>query len=337
MRKKIILAMPSLYKLDEAIEKNLSILGYDVINLCYENSRAYYPTIFNRIKSWLLKIFFGKTVYKEYIKEMIYSRYMKDINDKLSALDIQADFALCIRANVYPRSIISKIKLKSKVCINYQWDGISAHPDILDYMSYFDRFFVFDKADIEKYPEYKLRHSTNFYFDYNVANLFRNNGKAFFLGGYQANRTNQIKGFIDKAKQTNLSLDFYLIAKDNRAIIAFDNDPIIHYIHSSNAFSFEQNLDKVKESFIVVDFLNAVHQGLSFRVFDALCFNKKLITTNETIIDYDFYHPNNILLWNDSTKVEDLKKFIELPYQEINEEIKSKYSFSTWLKSILDD
>ena len=336
MAKTIILALPYLYGLDQCIEKNLRYLGYEVINLCYDDSRVYYPTILHRIKSWLIKLFYGRAKYKEYEKRKTYSRYSDDIDYKFSLLgNKKADFALCIRANVYPKSLIKLIRQNTKTCVNFQWDGIDSHPDILECIEYFDRFFVFDPNDIKKYSQYKLRHITNFYFDYNIAKPTQATGAAFFLGGHQANRVEQIKDFIAKAKTLDLLLDFYIVAKDKRARIAFDSDPAIHYVHSSKAFSFEQNLYKVQESFVVVDFLNTVHQGLSFRSFDALRFDKKLITTNTTVVEYDFYHPNNILVWKDNTTVEELEAFLALPYQPIPCEIKQKYSFSIWLNRIL--
>ena len=96
----------------------------------------------------------------------------------------------------------------------------------------------------------------------------------------------------------------------------------------------EAILYKVREKAVVVDFLNNVHQGLSFRAFDALCFNKKLITNNQTISNYDFYHPNNIFIWNGKNAAE-LMSFLTLPYVPVADEIKEKYSFTGWLKQIL--
>lgn len=336
MKKTIILALPYLYGLDQCIEKNLRYLGYNVINLCYDESRVYYPTILHRIKSWLIKLFYGRAEYKEYEKRKTYSRYSDDIDYKFSLLgNKKADFALCIRANVYPKSLIRLIRQNTKYCVNFQWDGIDSHPDILEYMNYFDRFFVFDPNDIQKYSQYDLKHITNFYFDYDIPENKRSANTAFFLGGHQVNRVEQIKDFIAKANSIELPLDFYIVAKDKRARIAFDSDTSIHYVHSSKAFSFEQNLYKVQESAVVVDFLNIIHQGLSFRTFDALRFNKKLITTNALVVNYDFYHPNNILVWTKDVTSEQLAAFLTLPYQPVPTEVKHQYSFSKWLERVL--
>lgn len=45
MKKTIILAVPYMYGLDQCIEKNLRFLGFDVINLCYDDRDSYYPNL----------------------------------------------------------------------------------------------------------------------------------------------------------------------------------------------------------------------------------------------------------------------------------------------------
>lgn len=332
MAKRVILAVPYLYGLDQCIEKNLRHLGYDVINLCYDNRDSYYPSPFHRI----ISTFYRKVRKDEnYKKLMQYSRYQADIDSKLAVLNgKKADIALCIRANVYPKEIIRKIREHSNYCVNYQWDGINAHPDILEYLVYFDRFFVFDHSDIEKYPSCHFEPSHNFYFDYPVKdNPLVTNG-VYFLGGHQDSRVNEIQHFLDEVLKLKLTIDFYIVSKGDRAKNAFNHNPYIHYVDSQHPLTFEDNLYKVRENAVVVDFLNNVHQGLSFRAFDALCFNKKLITNNQTISNYDFYHPNNIFIWNGKNATE-LMSFLTLPYVPVADEIKEKYSFTGWLKQIL--
>lgn len=334
MSKTIILAVPYLYGLDQCIEKNLQNMGYQVINLCFDNSRTRYPTFFHR----LIGTFHRKVLKnRNYDKKMTYSFYQQEIKEKLAVLNgEQADFALCIRANVYPLEIIEEIRQKSKKCVNYQWDGIDAHPDILNYLHYFDDFFVFDKNDIAKYPEYKFKPTTNFYFDYPIVkeNSKKHNG-IYFLGGHQESRVKDISQFLDEIVKLGENPDFYVISKNNRAKSAFNSNPYIHYVESSNALSFAENLQKVAACKVVVDFLNDVHQGLSFRTFDALCFNKKLITNNKNIKQYEFYHPNNILVWTGENR-DELAEFLQTPYIPLKPEIKEKYAFSHWFKTLVN-
>jgi hypothetical protein len=63
-------------------------------------------------------------------------------------------------------------------------------------------------------------------------------------------------------------------------------------------------------------------------------YNVKVITTNSSVVNYDFYHPNNIFVFNDNYL--DLKEFIELPYKILPVEITNKYKFINWFNSNLE-
>jgi hypothetical protein len=61
-----------------------------------------------------------------------------------------------------------------------------------------------------------------------------------------------------------------------------------------------------------------------------------MITNNKSIVNYDFYHPNNIFILTDSN-LDSLEDFVKLPYVEIPEEIVMKYNFKNWIKKILEN
>src|SRR5690606_3371074 len=63
------------------------------------------------------------------------------------------------------------------------------------------------------------------------------------------------------------------------------------------AIPYHDNLQKVKESTALLDLQASVHKGISFRVFEAIGYNKKVITTNDAVQKYDFYNPQNIMIW----------------------------------------
>ena len=48
----------------------------------------------------------------------------------------------------------------------------------------------------------------------------------------------------------------------------------------------------------------------------------------------DFYRPNNIFVLG-IDKLENLKSFLELPYEKVNEDIKVRYEFSRWIERFL--
>ena len=83
-----------------------------------------------------------------------------------------------------------------------------------------------------------------------------------------------------------------------------------------------------------MDVENAGQHGLTMRSIEMVGLQKKLITTNRDIVNYDFYHPDNILILDRENPVAD-RNFFEKPYKVLEEEIYRKYSLSSWLTEIL--
>lgn len=75
--------------------------------------------------------------------------------------------------------------------------------------------------------------------------------------------------------------------------------------------------------------------GLSFRVFEALGYRKKLITTNIDIVNYDFYNPQNILVL-DPNNIEIPKSFVESPYEDVPDHILAPYRIDNWVKKVFE-
>ena len=63
---------------------------------------------------------------------------------------------------------------------------------------------------------------------------------------------------------------------------------------------------------------------------EALFFEKKLITNNKDIKNYDFYNPSNIFILGENN-IEDIKEFINKPYEKVEQKIIDYYDFEQWL------
>lgn len=327
-RPTVILAAPFIYGLDQCIEKNLHHAGYSVTNLCFDERDTPYPNLGTRLIAQFHKRITGNTDYKKSLK---YRRHEAEIARRLAPFGSRkADFALCINAHVYPRRIIAQIRERARFCVGFQWDGIGKFPDILGYLDLFDRMLVFDPADVEKYPQHRFQAASNFYFDYPLPEAGQpENGGIYFLGGYEDNRAQATETFLRHARARRLPLDFRIYCKDGRAQKRFGSEGV-RYLDRSSILSFEENLMAVRASLAVADFVQYRDYGLSLRVFDALRFGKKLITTNQSVTRYDFYRPENIFAW-DGKDLSGLENFLETPCQPVPEAVRRQYAFSTWI------
>ena len=305
--------------------------GYDVISICYEDHRFRYKNFGQRLNNFFRKTLLQDKTYKNKLK---FEQYRGEIEQKIVAIDGMVDYTLLIRPDIYPLDILKKLKKKSNNFIAYQWDGLHRFPAIYSCIHLFDRFFVFDKIDLG-YKKKNLLPLTNFYCDYDKEIIPQETceNDVFFIGSFIHKRMNKIQNFIEFGLKLNLKLDvnvFYTLESDK------EKYPIKGLKYINEHMTYENNIKQLKKSKIVIDFLNETHKGLSFRTFEALYYDKKLITNNPAVKNYDFYKPENIFIW-DGYNLEGLEEFIKTPYSTVDKDIKLKYGFKNWLAYVVGD
>lgn len=331
-QKTIILGMPADNQIYRVIEAALDHHGFNVVSVVMDNLNFRYPSF-----SCRLKIKFRQLVLrdKNAKKDFKSAQLIRDVENKLAAHG-KADYALFIRGDIYSPEFLDMIKRHTRHgnMVNYQWDGIDRFPAIWDCADRFDRIYVFDPADMRN-PKHPFLSITNFYFDHDV-NLPENPPNDFyFIGWHMPDRAPIISAFGKAAETLGWKLDF------NIGCLNTDVDTLRRFYPTENikifigVRSFADNLEAAKQAKILIDFKTPVHNGLSFRPFEALGYRKKLITTNAEIKKYDFYHPDNVFVW-DGKSLDGLAEFVAKPYRELPPEIYQKYSFGNWLRYILD-
>ncbi|CAD7286423.1 hypothetical protein [Campylobacter suis] len=153
----------------------------------------------------------------------------------------------------------------------------------------------------------------------------------YFLGSHNESKKENIIKFAKyaKASKVNFIIKEILSKLETRAFDYGCNN----ITFTEKTLTYRENLENVKKSKVLVDFVIDVHHGLSLRTFEALGYNKKLITTNKTIKYYDLYNPNNIFILDNN--FEEIDDFLAKPYI-IDEQIRSKYGFGNWIRYVLD-
>ena len=64
-------------------------------------------------------------------------------------------------------------------------------------------------------------------------------------------------------------------------------------------------------------------------------YQKKIVTNNISVKNYDFYDENNILIC-DFEDFSELYEFMQKPYRKIDENIINKYGFKNWIHYVFD-
>lgn len=323
--KTIILGAPTAYRFSEIIEQELRYQGFEVFNLSFSHGRPFkYKNIFERLNSYLHKNFLGQRDYKTRLK---FKRVEGEMRDRLAEIP-RVDYALLIRPDQYSEDIINMIGLKANKTIGYQWDGLSRFPAVYKRIDLFDRFFVFDPKDV-RYPN--MLPITNFYTNsFDVGYSKEHESDVYYVGTYMKRRASQIEEIITTLQDCGLSVKYHIckFKKGRRR-------PSFKYLDTTPVdLTYPENLQFAFNSKILLDVPTVLHNGLSFRTFEAIGFDKKLITTNKDIEKYDFYHPNNIFVWGGHT-LEELKNFVDAPYVKLDPHIKESYSFNRWINNLL--
>ena len=332
-KKSIILALPEDVGLSDLIAKNFEYHGFDVIYYRREPYKYKRPT--ERLANFFRKEIFKDKSYKNKQQD---KEALEKLNRDIMQRKTKIDYALFIRPDAFSFDFIKKIKSHVNKAIGYQWDGLDRFPDIFDRIEIFDDFYIFDPKDILNYSKYNLKLTTNFYFDMDKNSiLVENEAKKtmYFVGAHLPQRVSAINKFIESADQLNLKINFLIglgpKSKGNK--ILYSNE-CIQFI--GKGIKYSENLNNVKKSDILIDFVNNVHSGLSFRVFESIFYQKKLITNNAEVSKYDLYHEDNIYIWDgEDINIDSLRDFLNKPYYILPPEILNKYSFKTWYSLIL--
>ncbi|WP_373795566.1 hypothetical protein [Neisseria dentiae] len=330
--KTILLSLPPHHQVYKLLEENLIYHGFKVINIVREEELFRYPSVKVRLQTKFRQIILRDKLAKLRVKTtLVKERISRQITESGGI-----DYALFIRGDIYPPEFLQFIReASSAVMVNYQWDGIKRFPEIWKCIPQFDRFFVFDPADLHT-PGHHFLPATNFYFDHDISEMPPEEYDFYFTGSHQQARAKSIIAFARHAEKMGWNINFKVFwwptqkITDARAIYTPKNIRI-----GLKGGTFQENLYHTKRARVLVDVLDPVHNGLSFRAFEALGYRKKLITTNAETAKYDFYHPDNIFIWDGET-FDGIDDFLKRPYHEIAPEIREKYSFGNWIRYVLD-
>lgn len=321
--KRILIIMHNYAGLADLIKKNLEFHNYENVDfLLYSDEKFRYKNWREQLNNVYRKTILGDNKYKEILRKAFTEN---TLIEKAKGLP-EYETILVMTTDFFSEEFLTIIRSKTKKLIGNHWDGLNRTPNVYSKLKFFDKFFVFDKNDVDE--KKNIFFLTNFFFDFEenkTESTIEND--VFYIGTFVEERfkaLNEISKKLSKQKINQKILLFSWDKKEAEGEIIFTN----HFL------TYDENIDNVKKSKALLDLKLKEHNGLSFRFFEALKYNKKLITDNPDVKNYDFYKKDNIFIIGEDSENE-LKNFIEDPYQEISLEIKNKYSFENWFKTLI--
>lgn len=325
---KLLLIMPSFFNYPVLICDELKRLGYDVDFFDDRPSTNAWVKAAIRIK---------KDIIKGYIK-----KYFKFVMKTVGKKKYDVVFLISGQSLSFSEDMIKQIKDSQPQArfVLYQWDSQTNFPYIKSMHHYFEAVYSFDKMDVESTP-----------------------GLRFLPLFYSRNYED-----IGKVKKRDYKYDFCFVGTAHPKKYKFINmmsaqlkkvyprQFIYFFFPSKIVFFYRKIHDKelrkahmkefhyvplvgpemeeiYKESRCILDSAQAGQIGLTIRVLEALGAKRKLITTNEDVVNYDFYCPENIYVYKGNINLNN--PFFREEYKEIEKEIYEKYSLRCWLNEIL--
>ena len=282
-----------------------------------------YENFGERLTNLFSKVFLGKN--------LKYQKRQKFVIEQLDKLGHQ-DQILVLNADTFDHSTLEYMKKSTNRFITFLYDNLDRFP-VQDKLHFFDKIYSFDDKDIEKHGFERL---TNYnYLPFLSQEKQNPSEDALYITSYDKKRIKQLDILSQKFEELRLKFDLYVIGKKswkNQLMKPFSKNKIVF---TRKRINHENLPEFYKRTKVILDLMRENQYGLSFRVFEAMALEKKIITDNEKIKNYDFYNPNNILVLNkDFSNI--TKEFFETPYQSLPEEIYKKYTLEKWVERVFN-
>ena len=231
------------------------------------------------------------------------------------------------------------VKNKRKDCRLIMWHWNKIYKNEIDPVTVDRREIEQWSFDPDDCAHYFMKFNTQYFgnrkYDVNICN----NGFAYFLGVEKGRGgiLNQLATIFD-----SINYDYKLVVIKGSSDVSQESSFNGEY---SYFITYQDNIENIAQSEIVLDIPQLSQRGLTLRVLEALYYDKKMITTNKEIVDLLFYNESNIyVLETDSNGMialesmgtirDDILGFIKKPYVYFEEQEKAKiyYSFEEWIK-----
>ena len=309
--KKITLIYPFSYGyIDHVVSELKSHRELIITEIKTDTIKYQYPNVLYKIWNSINKLF-GKNIKKQYFLTQI-----------LNQITENQDIIFIIRPDLLDNFLLKKLKKRTNIFMAYFYDSCKKYPQQLKISHFFDEIYSYEKEDIKNY---NFIETSNFIYDETIESK-EIKYDIFNISSFDS-RIDEIDSVSKTLFDGGLKIYF---------ILFWFKKLSYQHLHSTTKYlSLQETKNFIFQSKSMIDIQRNDQSGLSFRTFESLGYRKKLITTNSIVKEYDFYHPNNILVINSKNiDIPEIKHFLELPYVEISQDLINQYSVKNFTKKI---
>lgn len=327
MKKKILFICPRFFNYEHDILTELQ-QNFDVE---YWDERPNNNIIFKILLRLKFRLLIERKI-KVYYEKLIYH-----INKK------PFDYVFIINPEAANQHLFNKLKEKCLINNNnckfllYLWDSIHNKPNVNKLFKLFDKVSTFDCKDASTYnlnfiplfytPHFDIKNHSKRKIDYDLC----------FIGTAHSNRLQIFEKIISLAKEKNDISTFTFFYFHNCFLFFIKKLLRLSTTHQKvnfNALNKNEIVNIILASKIVIDIHHPSQNGLTMRTIESIGLNKKLITTNFNIKEYEFYDPKHIYIYDEKDTC--LPEFF-LKNELVQYKNRIDYSLKSWVHKNLDD
>jgi len=324
--KNALIILPRFYSYAKTIKDAFERKGYSVTLFYEEPPRIKFLTMRK-----LQKVFHTDTFYKKF-NDKLYKKITKEKK--------RFDLLFVIRGNVLKQSFIERI---SNTLLNdgatkvyYTWDSLGNLHHKGDLANAFDKKYSFDRIDVTNKEGWNFL--PLFYFD-----SFNEDVRSLDNCEYDATCICSLNKYryqtVSDIKDANPNLNIYAKFQIGRFLFLVKRltDPFFRKVKKQDviykpipAVAVRELYDKSKA---VLDVTHENQKGLSMRTIESIGMNKKIITNNQDVKNYDFFTPSNVFVYSKDNLKLDQDWLEEENFYPKN--IHDKYSIDHWVTTII--
>lgn len=319
----VLLLVPTFFGYQNSIKKAIEAVGAKV----YFYDERCNPGFIDKILLRKMPIFERGRINKAY-------------NNISAEIPKTIDYLFIINPEAITPKILERLKESHNIkkTVLYMWNSFRNKKSAKSLIPYCDATYTFDPKDAKKYG-IKLR--PLFFID-KFDSLSQPSVEKVdykydlcFIGSGHSDRCKIVKSLF---KNIN-GFSFLYFSSPKLFYLRKIFDRRMDGIHKSDV-SFEGlPSDKVaqinKESKAVLDIQHQAQNGLTMRTFELIGLQKKMITTNTDVINYDFYRESNIAVVDRKNPITS-KEWFEKKYEPLPVDIYHKYSLNGWLEELTE-
>ncbi|UJR52635.1 hypothetical protein [Dickeya zeae] len=322
---RLLFICPDWANLATPIVTEMKRQGHDVTHIDHcDLSTFHYFDSPHRIVSKIYKTITGKN----------YKRLVLDNQIKLGLHNFfigrePFDAIIMTEPKLFNEQHLAILRQHARKLVATLWDGLKKAPANGLYLNQFDHVLSFDSEDCEQFHFTKI---TNY-----IDSAWKSSipyqaceYDIFSVMSFTPERYRHVIHFLDKNPGLKSNIIFYIgdsgkpkCIKDNR-------------IKTSEKLLLGTELaHEISNSRAILDILQGQQTGLSFRAYESMAYQRKLITTNSHITSYDFYNPQNICVLDQDGYLP--QGFIHTPYQPVPEPIYHQYTLCSWVEKVIQE